>query len=197
MLIVSGAMNSYIVLTQNTFALNDYSLVPLREIDIFEIKKWRNEQLDVMRQKTLLTDEDQKNYYNTQVSQSFTEKTPKIILFSFLEKNMCIGYGGLTNIDWESKRIELSFVMDTERAHNKELYRKDFSHFIRLIKKVVFDDLRFNRIFTETYDIRSQHISILEENGFVLEGRLKQHIWINHRFVDSLIHGYLKAYYHV
>ena len=68
--------------------------------------------------------------------------------------------------------------------------------FIRLIKKVLFEDLNFNRIFTETYDIRPHHISILEKNGFQLEGRMREHIQINNKFVDSLIHGFLKEYYH-
>jgi RimJ/RimL family protein N-acetyltransferase len=189
-------MNKYKVLVNNKFSIGEYSLEPFREMDLLDIKKWRNGQLDVLRQKKALTDEDQKKYYSNYITPSFTEEAPRIILFSFLEKDSCIGYGGLTNIDWECKRIELSFLMNTERKNDDELYQKDFSAFITLVKKVVFEEMSFNRIFAETYDIRPLHISILEKNGFVMEGRMKQHIWINNGFVDSLIHGYLKEYYY-
>jgi len=178
------------------FADNEYTIVPIREIDMLEIAKWRNEQIDILRQNVILTDQDQKGYYDRHVVPSFSETKPKIILFSYLEHNMCIGYGGLTNIDWENKRAELSFLLETERAKNVQQYRRDFSYFLHLLKRVVFNELRFNRIFTETYDVRTDHILVLEENGFVLEGRLKQHVVIRGRFVDSLIHGCLREHNH-
>ena len=117
------------------------------------------------------------------------------MLFSFLENEQCIGYGGLTNIDWASKRVELSFLVNHQRAANNDLYLKDFSSFIDLMKKIAFDELNFNRIFTETYDLRPLHIRILEENGFKLEGRMKEHILVNGVLTDSLIHGFIKKYY--
>jgi RimJ/RimL family protein N-acetyltransferase len=189
-------MGIYKALTINELASNEYAIVPLREIDIFEVKQWRNDQIDVLRQNTVLTDRDQKEYYDRCVVPGFSETKPTIILFSYLEHNMCIGYGGLTNIDWENKRAELSFLVQTDRARNVQQYRKDFSHFLRLLKQVAFNELRFNRIFTETFDVRANHVLILEENGFVLEGRLKQHMLIRGRFVDSLIHGCLREYHH-
>jgi RimJ/RimL family protein N-acetyltransferase len=187
---------NYKVLTNNKFTYNNYTVVPFRDEDKFKIKEWRNQQMDVLRQKQKLSDTDQINYYNNYVTPSFSQEQPQIILFSFLEDDQCIGYGGLTNIDWESKRIELSFLLNHTRAANKEQYEKDLSAFITLMKMVVFDDLKFNRIFTETYDIRPLHISILEKNGFQLEGRMKEHISINGNYTDSLLHGFLKKDYY-
>lgn len=183
---------NYRVLNKNIFNYNSYSVIPYRDEDKLKIKEWRNNQMDVLRQKQLLSDTDQINYYNNYVVPSFSQEQPRIILFSFLENNACIGYGGLTNIDWESKRVELSFLVDHHRAAKKELYEKDFSAFITLMKKVVFDELKFNRIFTETYDIRPLHINILEKNGFKTEGRMREHIFINGNYTDSLIHGFIK-----
>lgn len=187
---------NYKVLTKNNFVFNKYAVMPFRDEDKLKIKDWRNNQMGVLRQKQILTDTDQTNYYHNYIVPSFSQEQPKIILFSFLESENCIGYGGLTNIDWESKRIELSFLMDHKRAEIKELYQQDFSAFIALIKMVVFDDLKFNRIFTETYDIRPLHIRILEENGFKMEGRMKEHVFINSNYTDSIIHGYLKKDYY-
>ncbi len=189
-------MPDYKCLIRNKFKINQYQLIPLREEDIYKIKKWRNEQMDVLRQKRVLTNADQGKYFKDYVLPNFSEEYPTMILFSFLdENNNLIGYGGLTNIDWESKRAEISFLVDTSRITDKEIYRSDFGSFLKMIKQVAFDDLKFNRLFTETYDIRPLHISILEENNLRAEGRMKEHVYINGSYVDSLLHGCLKSYY--
>lgn len=188
---------SYIHLKSNVYSLGEYSVVPFRKVDLMNVKTWRNDQMDVLRQKALLTDENQLNYYNNFIEPSFSDPNSRIILFSFLLNNECIGYGGLTNIHWEDKRIELSFLLNTERVKNENIYTSDFKHFIELMKTIVFVDLEFNRIFTETYDIRNLHISILESCGFKLEGRMREHVRINDKYVDSLIHGYIKQDYEI
>lgn len=186
---------NYICLENNFYSINNYVIVPLREEDIFLIMQWRNRQIDVLRQKTLLTEEIQKNYYQNNIVPNYTLSKPSQILFSFLEYNKCIGYGGITNIDWESERVELSFLLDDLRVADDRQYEKDFNAFILLIKSVVFDDLQFNRIFTETYDIRDLHIGILEKNGFKPEGCMREHVCINGQKVNSLIHGFIKKQY--
>ena len=179
------------------YKFENYSLVSLRQQDIFLIKNWRNAQLDVLRQKNTLTNKNQKEYFKIRIVPTFTLTQPPQILFSYLLNNDCIGYGGLTNIDWDSKRAEMSFLVNPERTLEKKMYEKDFGNYITLINMVVFNDLQFNRLFTETYDMREIHISILENCGFNLEGRLKQHVIINGNYIDSLIHGFLKEYYYV
>jgi len=187
----------YICLSKEIYEYNDYSVLTLREEDIMLIKDWRNQQMDILRQTIVLTEQDQSNYFSQVVKKTFSEKNPKIILVSFMKNNICIGYGGLTNIDWTSKRAEISFLVNTNRVSDEVQYRDDFSAFLSLMKIIAFQDLGFNRLFTETYDIRPLHISILQGNGFKLEGRMKEHILIKSNFIDSLIHGYLKQYYEV
>lgn len=186
---------NYTSLKNNFFTDGNYTIEPFREKDKLSIKEWRNQQMDVLRQKKVLTDEDQVNYYKNYIEPSFSQKYPGIILFSFLERDICIGYGGLTNIDWENLHVELSFLVNPDRLFNEDLYEEDFSMFIKFMKHVTFDELSFNRIFTETYDIRSHHINTLLQNGFQLEGRMREHIFINNKFADSLIHGFLKKDY--
>jgi len=188
---------NYIQLSNTKFTVGDYSIVSLRQEDLLKIKKWRNEQISVLRQSTILSDEDQINYYENFIKPSYTDKKTKIILFSFLLDGECIGYGGLTNIHWEDKRTELSFLVSTDRTKDAKLYESDFKNFIELIKIVAFDDLQLNRIFTETYDLRDLHISILEKCGFQLEGRMRQHVRIDNNYVDSLLHGIIKQDYEI
>src|SRR5688500_7623395 len=100
----------YIILKKDSYHFDDFSIETLRKQDIFKIKEWRNSQIDVLRQKVHLTNSDQENYYYQVVVPTFSQIQPKIVLFSFLKEGQCIGYGGLTNIDWEAKRFELSFL---------------------------------------------------------------------------------------
>lgn len=185
----------YIALKNNEWMLDNYTVLPLREQDIYDIMHWRNSQVDVLRQEKKLTRTDQEAYFQKIVQPGFAQASPGMMLFSFLQNDSCIGYGGLTNMSWTHKRAELSFLLDTERVSNDAVYKKDFSAFITLMKSILFTDLQFNRLFTETFDIRPLHISILEENGFVLEGRMRQHVLIDGIKTDSLIHGFIKEQY--
>ena len=53
--------------------------------------------------------------------------------------------------------------------------------------------MKFNRVFTETFAFRTFHISILEENGYMKEGILRNHILESGKFYDSIIHGMIKG----
>src|SRR5467141_1254445 len=80
------------------------ALVPLREEDLLFIMEWRNSQMDILRTKKILTSEDQKNYFYNIVSKDFDSTEPRQILVSYLEDGKCVGYGGLTYIDWPALR---------------------------------------------------------------------------------------------
>lgn len=147
-----------------------YKLVPIRHDDIFLIMQWRNEQIEVLRQNKILTPEDQEKYYQEVIKPSFTQEKPDLILFSFLYDNECIGYGGLTHIQWAEKRAEVSFLLATERAKNIELYKKEFAIFLSLLKEESLHLL--DELFTETYDIRPDHVGVLEEQGFLFEKKI-------------------------
>ena len=170
--------------------MKEYCLVPLREEDMELIMKWRNEQIDVLRQKKPLTKDQQHNYFNQVVMKSFSDDKPDCVLFSFLINSVCIGYGGLVHIDRKSKTAELSFLVDTNHYTNKNLYKSDFNSFLTLISEIVFEELKLKKLFTETYDFRLHHIEILEKFGFKEEKRIKNSVEINGKNVDSVFHVY-------
>jgi len=188
-------MGRYKCLKKEKYNFKNYSLLTLRKQDIQNIRNWRNEQIEVLRQKKQLTKKEQINYYEKVVKSNFNKKKPDLILFSFLLENDCIGYGGLTNIDWLEKKAEISFLLDTTRSQNETIYQKDFWIFLNIIFDLVFNELKLDKIFTETYDIRPFHVNILESIGFKLEGRLKQHVFVKEKYVDSILHSYLRKDY--
>ena len=185
--------NKYTSLKQNKFSYNDYILVPIRCEDMERIRQWRNAQMSVLRQSIKLSPRDQKLYFENVIKSSFTNKEAKQLLFSFIKNNQLIGYGGLVNISWKDKRAEMSFLLDDQRAQNEFQYKEDMANFIYLIKKVIFEEMKFNRVYTETFAFRTFHISILEENGYTKEGTLREHILESDKFYDSIIHGMVKG----
>jgi hypothetical protein len=184
---------NYICLKKDEYKKGRYSIVPLRKKDIFFIKDIRNDQMELLRQNDIITDNMQEKYFTNFVEPSFTNLKPSMILFSYLENNNCIGYGGLTNIDWHSQRAEVSFLVDRKRYECKETYIDDFRNFIEMLKEVAFKQLKFNRLFTETFSFRNRHIDLLENTGFKCEGRMKKHVCISNEYFDSMLHGCLNV----
>ena len=188
-------MNEYKILAKQVYSIGNYSIVPIRYKDRLNIMNWRNEQMYHLRQAAPLTIEQQTNYFENVVQKLFTEKNPYQILFSYLKDDKCIGYGGLVHINCEDKNAEMSFLVDTKILGNDILYSDCFQTYLNLIKLVAFGELEFNKLYTETYDLRDNHIKILEENNFILEGRLREHISIDGTYYDSLYHSILKKEY--
>ncbi|NBP05485.1 MAG: GNAT family N-acetyltransferase [Bacteroidetes bacterium] len=182
----------YTCLKKHRFTDGEYAICTIRREDIMLIREWRNRQIDVLRQKKEITPEEQINYFEKQVWPTLALKEPKQVLVSFFHQGNVIGYGGLVHISWEDYRAEMSFLLNPDR-HGKQQYEQDFSAFIGLIRQMAFQDLGIHRVFTETYNIRDWHISILEKNGFDLEGTMRDHVFIDGKFVDSLIHGSLSS----
>ena len=160
-------MPEYIVLNKQEYIFKNFSLVPIRDMDKFKIMNWRNEQLYHLRQKEKLTKKDQINYFKNTILKLFNDYQPSQILFSFLENNICIGYGGLVHINWNDKNAELSFIIDTKLE--KKEFSKHWKIFLNLIEKVAFEQLNFFKLYTYAYDLRPKLYKVLEDNGYIKE----------------------------
>lgn len=181
---------SYRVLNKQVFSKGEYSIVPIRWEDRYDIMKWRNEQIYHLRQSKPLTKKDQDLYFEQVVSQLFDDEKPQQILFSYLKNDVCIGYGGLVHINWVDKNAEISFIMDTQLENNHfELHWKNFLY---LIEDVAFNHLYFHKIFTYAFDIRPHLYHILEKCGFKFEAELKEHCYFKDNFISIKIHSKFK-----
>ena len=181
----------YHCLKKNAFQYQGgYSLRPIHPDDIESIRVWRNDQIDILRQKEEITPEAQRAYFNAAIWPLFQEKQPRQLLFSLFLKDQLIGYGGLTYIDWDAKRGEVSFLTDTKRQN---LIQDDFYHYLNLLSQMTFEELGFHRIFTETYAFRKDILQILDSFGFQYEGRLREHVYKRGKWMDSIFHGLLNT----
>ena len=177
--------------SDRSWDLGDQIYRPIGESDLPELMRWRNEQQDVLRQQEELTLSHQQRWFADVVVPSYQQTRPRSLQVIALRGDTRVSYGGLTNIEWVSRRAELSFLVSTELTRSFESYAEEFHRFLAWTAAFAFDELCFNRIFAETWDFRDEHIRILEGFGFVLEGRLRQHVAKNGRTHDALLHGLL------
>ena len=188
-------MARYICLKQQQFSIGDYCLVPLRYEDRFDIMKWRNEQIYHLRQARPLTEEDQQWYFDNVVAKLYNNPKPDQILFSYLEKGICIGYGGLVHINWIDNNAEISFIMDTR--HEKKHFAEHWSNYLTMLRKVAFDDLGLHKIYTYAFDLRPHLYTVLEANGYTREATLKEHCLFKEEYKDVVLHALWNCRYDI
>ena len=177
----------YKCLNQQVYKTGAYALQPLRDEDKFHILKWRNEQIYHLRQEKELSEADQEKYFNTVVADLFKTEKPGQVLFSYLENDKCIGYGGLVHINWKDRYAEISFIIDT--SLEKNFFEKHWVTYLSLIEQVAFSGLGLHKIFTYAFDLRPQLYKAVEAAGFKQEARLKEHCFFDGKYIDVVIHS--------
>ena len=179
--------NTYKCLKNNVFTNGKYSLVPIRYQDRMRIMQWRNEQIYHLRQEKPLTETDQNNYFDNVVAKLFEQEQPNQILFSYLENDNCIGYGGLVHINWIDKNAEISFIIDT--CLEKDFFHKHWGIYLGLLEQVAFTELELHKIYTYAFDLRPHLYEAIEAKGYQKEAVLKEHCCVNDEFKDVVIHS--------
>ena len=182
-------MREYKPLTQQTYKNGEFEIVPIRHEDRFDIMKWRNEQIYHLRQSEPLTIDKQDAYFDNTITSLFNQEKPNQILFSFLEGNECIGYGGLVHINWIDRNAEVSFIMNTRLE--EESFSKNWSMFLNCLEQAAFGELGFHKIFIYAFDLRPHLYDVLELNGYFKDARLKDHCFFQDDFKDVLIYSKL------
>lgn len=178
-------MNSYTALKNNIFQDQDFKIIPIRSEDRYIIMQWRNEQIEHLRQREILTAKAQDEYFTNVISKQFKEPKPTQILFSFLKSNKFIGYGGLVHIDYLNKNAEISFLTETKIDHvNFNLY---WQKFIDLIKIVAFEELSLFKIYAYAFDVRPYLYETFRQIGFKEEARIRNVYIFKDKIYDGLI----------
>jgi RimJ/RimL family protein N-acetyltransferase len=182
-------MNSYKILSKQVYSAGNYSIVPIRMEDRYHIMRWRNEQMYHLRQNKPLTKEDQDKYFEDVVSKLFDQDKPDQILFSFLEGEKCIGYGGLVYINWNDRNAEISFVMDS--ALEQEYFEFHWTTYLKLLECAAFKVLKLHKLFVYAFDLRPHLYHILKNNNYFKDAVLKEHCLFQGKYIDVVIHAKL------
>ena len=182
-------MPAYRILHRNDYRHGRYRLLPIRPDDREAIRQWRNAQQDILRQSAPLTVEAQDRYFREVVAPLFEAAQPGQLLFSLLLDEELIGYGGLVHIDWAAGRAEISFLLETGRNAHIPSFQTDFAAYLHLLRQVAFEELSFQKINTEAYDVRPYLTAVLEAEGFAEEARLPRHVQVAGQLVDTVFHS--------
>lgn len=180
-------MGSYRYLEKQVYKEGEYSIVPIRFEDRYDIMRWRNEQIYHLRQNQPLTSQDQNEYFENIIAKLFEQDQPDQILFSFLKGDKCIGYGGLVHINWMDKNAEISFIMET--AQEEMQFDRNWSVFLKLIECVAFNELFFHKIYVYAFDLRPHLYLVLKKNNFFRDAVLKDHCFFNGKFINVVVHS--------
>jgi RimJ/RimL family protein N-acetyltransferase len=175
--------------------LGDYTVRAVQPEDTERIRQWRNAQMTVLRQGRLISEADQRAYYQEHIWPMMAQVHPANILLSFFHHGRHIGYGGLVHIAWPHARAEVSFLLDNELTADEAVYAGNFLIWLRLLKLLAFEDLLLNRLYTETWAFRETHMAVLEQAGFQREGVCREHVRIDGQWYDAVFHGVLRRDY--
>jgi RimJ/RimL family protein N-acetyltransferase len=180
-------MSTYKALNKQVYQSDEFSIVPIRMEDRYDIMQWRNDQIYHLRQAEPLTEAKQDAYFENVVKKLFDQNQPHQILVSFLKAEKCIGYGGLVHINWIDKNAEISFIMKTELEALD--FQKNWHLFLGLIEQAAFGDLKLHKIFTYAFDLRPYLYAALERSGFKREAILPEHCLFQGKYLNVVIHS--------
>ncbi len=96
-----------------------------------------------------------------------------------------IGNIYLSNIDWISRNANIAIFIGEEKERSKG-YGK--SAIIQLLD-YAFNDLNLIKVYLKALEDNNRAIHTYERCGFIIEGRLKNHIFKNGEFKDLIIMG--------
>ena len=156
----------YKCLPKRIYQNGEYTLQAIQPEHVEKIRIWRNAQIDVLRQKEQILPNDQIEYFKNNVWPEMENKKPKNILLAYTMNRKLIGYGGLVHISWSNYSAESSFILDNKIDHHSEKYNLYIKNFFLMLKILAFNELKFLKITSETFNNRKRHIQLLEEIGF-------------------------------
>lgn len=160
--------NGYSFLPSLAVSRGRYALRAITWEDRIYIRRWRNEQISVLRQREPLSLEQQNQYFRDVIATQMHLPRPAQVLVGYLEDNSLVGYGGLVHIQWEQKCAEVSFLTETGR-NTGERFRSDWLRFLDMVSEIAMQGLSLKRLTAEVYSIREDVETFIKEYGFVQE----------------------------
>jgi ribosomal-protein-alanine N-acetyltransferase len=99
-----------------------------------------------------------------------------------------IGTAMIFNFDQEAKKAEIGYVF--HRDHWGKGYGTEC---VALISNFGFESLNLHKLHASVVDVNIGSARILEKNGYELEGRLKDHFFIEDKYYNALLLGKIKT----
>ncbi|SES89665.1 diamine N-acetyltransferase [Oceanobacillus limi] len=124
-----------------------------------------------------------KSYEDGQKSESHRQ----FILYHLNEK---VGYIGLFDIHFRHRNAEFAIMIDP--SHQGKGYATDAT---RLMVEYGFNQLNLHKISLHVINVNEKAIHIYQKVGFITEGQLKKHFFVDGSYHDALIMSLLREDY--
>lgn len=98
-----------------------------------------------------------------------------------------IGNAKIGPIDWIHRRASTSILIGESSAWGKGYATEVFS----MLSDHAFRELNLNKLEAGVYSQNEGSLRMLERNGFVREGVIRQHCWLDGEYVDVVKMGLL------
>lgn len=99
-----------------------------------------------------------------------------------------IGTVMIFDFDREANQAEVGYVF-----HKAYWGRGYGTESLALVSDFALDTLKLHKLHASVVDVNVGSARSLEKNGYVLEGRLKDHYFIENNYYDSLLYGKIKS----
>jgi len=182
------ARQGYRLLPDEPYQSYGYALGSLQECDAEPVRRWRNSQMDILRQSEPLTVAEQQRYFSRQVASQYGAEEPTDILMRYTLEGILIGYGAVVHIGWPNRTGEVSFLLATELSRDIEVHCRHFAQYLRMLARLAREVLGLKRLTTETYAHRERHIGVIEAAGYTRVAQLPDRAIVDGRIVPGIVH---------
>jgi RimJ/RimL family protein N-acetyltransferase len=158
--------------------------------DLPNMQRWINDP-DVIRGLTIYTpysSVDEQNWFDTMMKGPKEEHAYVIEIF---EDNNWIPVGSTVfhNIDWKNRSTEIGISIGEKKYWNRGFGRDT----MRLMLRHAFNDLNLNRVYLNVFETNENAKKTYLATGFIEEGRLRQDIYKNGRYIDVFMMSVLRS----
>jgi diamine N-acetyltransferase len=161
-------------------------LVPLEKEHLANSLLWANDMsLNSKMLRVLpVTKVDQDKWY-----QDILEDPSKIVFaIKTMKEDKHIGNTGIYHIDWVHRRGEF-WVLIAEQSHWKQGIGKEVAS---LMLNYVFQNLNLNKLYLNVSADNKQALSLYKKLNFQQEGILKEHYFIEGKYIDIVTMAILR-----
>ena len=167
--------------------MSEIILRAIESTDLPDMKRWRNDIIDMCREYRLINDEHQDRWWQAYSDQAY-ERYPKHLMYAIEADSMpraILGVCGWTNIDWLNRRAELSIYLGTE-YQNKGHGRKA----LRALHDIAFNQLGFQCVWLEVHDWNPNARKLYETEGYQLIGKFRDARFKDGKYYPTWIYDF-------
>lgn len=112
------------------------------------------------------------------------------VMFAVCDKSSDehIGNIKIDRFDWSSRTCELGILLGSKDHRGKGIG----TEVCRLVLQYAFERLNIRKVLLAVYANNPAAIRTYEKLGFVMEGTLRQHVWVEGSYVDKHFMGIFK-----